>query len=138
MTPEEINLVQKSFEKVLPAADSAATIFYGRLFAIAPDTRALFPEEMVEQRNKLTQALSFVVAGLHRPEKILPTVRELGRNHTAYGVTDDHYRAVGAALIDALELCLAGEFTSEVKAAWTSAYGALSDEMKSAAAEAAA
>jgi len=41
MTPEKIDLVQSSFKKVAPIADTAADIFYDRLFEIAPDTRSL-------------------------------------------------------------------------------------------------
>jgi hypothetical protein len=36
MTPEQVHLVQSSFEKVVPIADDPAALFYGRLFEIAP------------------------------------------------------------------------------------------------------
>ena len=36
MTPEQIKLVQDSFGKVAPIAETAADIFYDRLFEIAP------------------------------------------------------------------------------------------------------
>ena len=37
MTPQQIALVQTSFAKVVPIAGTAADLFYGRLFEIAPD-----------------------------------------------------------------------------------------------------
>lgn len=40
MTPQQIESVRHSFGKVAPIADQAATLFYGRLFEIAPETRA--------------------------------------------------------------------------------------------------
>ena len=52
MTPEQVKSVQDSFAKVVPIADTAASIFYDRLFTIAPETRALFPGDMAEQRRK--------------------------------------------------------------------------------------
>ena len=49
MTPEQIKLVQDSFAKVRPIAGTAADLFYGRLFEIAPQVRPLFPDDMAEQ-----------------------------------------------------------------------------------------
>jgi hypothetical protein len=42
MTPQQVNQVQESFIKVVPIANRAAALFYGRLFETAPETRALF------------------------------------------------------------------------------------------------
>ena len=39
MTPQQIELVQTSFKKVVPIAGTAADLFYGRLLEIAPDAR---------------------------------------------------------------------------------------------------
>ena len=53
MTPEQVALVQDSFAKVRPIADTAADPVYGLLFEIAPQVRALFPDDMPEQKKKL-------------------------------------------------------------------------------------
>jgi len=53
MTPEQIKLVQDSFKSVIPIADTAADIFYGRLFEVAPQLRPMFPQDMSEQKKKL-------------------------------------------------------------------------------------
>ena len=45
MTPKQIVLVQESF-KVLPAADVAAALFYGRLFELDPSLRDMFHGDM--------------------------------------------------------------------------------------------
>ncbi len=42
MTPEHVKLVQQSFGQVAPIADTAATLFYDRLFEIAPAVKPLF------------------------------------------------------------------------------------------------
>ena len=49
MTPEQVKLVQDSFAKVVPIAGTAADLFYDRLFAIAPEVRPLFPDDLTEQ-----------------------------------------------------------------------------------------
>src|SRR6478672_5468011 len=48
MTPKQIVLVQES-AKMLPAADVAAALFYGRLFELDPSLRDMFHGDMKEQ-----------------------------------------------------------------------------------------
>jgi hemoglobin-like flavoprotein len=131
MTPQQIELVQASFEKVVPIAATAADLFYDRLFEIAPETRALFPTDLSEQKEKLVGMLATAVTNLHRLETILPAVRELGQRHKGYGVTTAHYAPVGAALLWTLEKGLGPAFTPDVKAAWTETYTALAGVMTS-------
>jgi hypothetical protein len=39
MTAEQVTLVQDSWAKVTPIAETAAELFYGRLFETAPDVK---------------------------------------------------------------------------------------------------
>ena len=129
MTPEQITLVQTSFQKVVLIAGTAADLFYDRLFESAPQIRALFPQDMAEQKKKLMAMLSTAVSNLHKLETILPAVKDLGQRHKGYGVTAAHYAPVGAALLWTLEKGLGPDFTPEVKAAWTDTYTALAGVM---------
>jgi nitric oxide dioxygenase len=129
MTPNQITLVQTSFAKVAPIAGVAADLFYDRLFAIAPDVRRMFPNDLAEQKKKLMAMLGTAVAGLTKPDALLPAVRALGARHAGYGVTAEHFAPVGAALIWTLEQGLGEAFTPEVKAAWVEVYGVLSQTM---------
>jgi hemoglobin-like flavoprotein len=133
LTPAQVKLVQDSFAKVAPIADKAADLFYDRLFVIAPETRALFPEDLTAQKKKLMQMLATAVTNLHQVDKIVPAVEDLGRRHATYGVTDAHYEPVGAALLWTLEQGLGPDFTAPVKDAWTATYMTLSSVMKNAA-----
>lgn len=133
MTPDQVRLVQDSFAKVRPIADTAADLFYGRLFEIAPQVRALFPDDMREQKGKLMAMLGLAVTNLDRPEIVAPAVRELGRRHVAYGTLEAHYAPVGAALLWTLEQGLGPDFTPEVRQAWTETYGLVAGLMKDAA-----
>jgi len=51
MDAQKIALVQGSFAKVQPIADTAAYLFYDRLFELAPETRGMFPEDLREQKK---------------------------------------------------------------------------------------
>jgi hemoglobin-like flavoprotein len=43
--------------------------------------------------------MGMAVAGLRRLESLLPALRELGRRHAGYGVTDRHCDTVSVALL---------------------------------------
>ncbi len=132
MTPQQIELVQTSFKKVVPIAGTAADLFYNRLFEIAPEVRPMFPQDMKEQKVKLMAMLGTAVSNLHKLDEILPAVKALGQRHKGYGVIAAHYAPVGTALLWTLEQGLGPDFTPEVKAAWTETYTALAGAMTSA------
>ena len=129
MTPSQIKLVQESFSKVAPISDQAAVLFYDRLFEVAPQVRALFPDEMSEQRKKLMATLAVVVNGLTNLEAVLPAASALAKRHVGYGAKPEHYPVVGGALLWTLEKGLGDAWTPELAEAWAAAYGTLSGFM---------
>jgi nitric oxide dioxygenase len=129
MTPDQVKLVQESFAKVVPISETAAVLFYDRLFEIAPSVRAMFPDDMAEQRKKLMATLAVVVNGLGKLESILPAASALAKRHVNYGAKPAHYPVVGAALLWTLEKGLGDAWTPEIAEAWTAAYGTLSGYM---------
>ena len=129
MTLDQVKLVQQSFAKVAPIADQAAIIFYDRLFEVAPAVKAMFPDDMTEQRKKLMATLAVVVNGLSSLESVLPAASALAKRHVAYGAKPAHYSVVGSALLWTLEQGLGDAWTPDVAAAWTAAYGTLSGYM---------
>lgn len=133
MSPDQIRLVQDSFESVSPIAATAADLFYDRLFTIAPDLRPLFPDDMSEQKQKLMAMLGLAVAQLGRPDTVVPAIQELGRRHVAYGVGEAHFAPVGEALLWTLQQGLGPAFTPELREAWTATYGLVAGLMSGAA-----
>jgi hemoglobin-like flavoprotein len=133
VTPQQIELVQASWKQVVPVAETAAQMFYGRLFFLDPSLRALFLGDMREQGRKVMAMLSYTVNGLTRLEVLLPAIRALGRRHATYGVRPEHYYTVGAALLWTLEQGLGAAFTPAVREAWVAAYGVLASTMRDAA-----
>lgn len=129
MTPNDIDLVQASFARVVPIREQAAALFYARLFEIAPEVRPLFKGDMPEQGRKLMTTLGVVVNGLKNLDAVVPAAEALAARHVAYGVRNEHYAPVGEALIWTLEQGLGGDFTPETRTAWLSAYATLSGVM---------
>ncbi|MCL1469982.1 adenylate/guanylate cyclase domain-containing protein [Argonema antarcticum] len=135
LVTSQVDLVQSSFAKVKPIADKAAELFYNRLFELEPSFRPLFKGDMKEQERKLMATLALCVEGLRHPNKIIPVVQKLGRDHAGFGVKAEYYDIVGEALLWTLAQGLGEEFTTPVRKAWEEAYAFLSEIMKEAAAE---
>lgn len=130
-------LVQDSWTQVEPIADTAATLFYDRLFTLDPSLRPLFPStDLGEQKKKLMQTLTIAVRSLDRLDQLVPALEALGRRHAGYGVEDAHYDTVGQALLWTLEQGLGDAFTPEVRDAWTETYGLVASVMQRASREA--
>jgi len=133
MTPKQIALVQGSWKEVLAAADAAAQLFYSRLFFLDPSLAPMFKGDLGEQGRKIIAMITVAVNGLVRIETLVPLIEALGRRHAGYGVKDEHYATVAAALLWTLQQGLGDDFTPEVKEAWSAAYGILATTMQGAA-----
>ena len=129
MTPDQISLVQTSFAKVAPISDKAAELFYGRLFEIAPQVRALFPDDMTDQRKKLMATLAVVVKGLSNLDTILPAASALAKRHVRYGAEPAHYPVVGAVLIASMAEVAGPGWRPEYEDAWAEAYSIVAGAM---------
>ena len=133
LTLHQKNLVQESWEKVKPISATAAELFYGKLFELDPSLKPMFADSnMEEQGKKLMQMIGAAVKGLDTLGELVPTVQALGRRHVGYGVKEEHYETVGAALLDTLDKGLGDEFTPETEEAWTITYTTLATVMKEA------
>ncbi len=133
MTPEQKELVQSTWEPVKEISETAASLFYGKLFELDPSLRSLFKGDMEEQGRKLMTMIGAAVRGLDDLGELTPVVEGLGKRHATYNVKDEHYATVGAALLWTLQQGLGESFTEDVKEAWTIVYTTLADLMKGAA-----
>ena len=130
MTPQQQDLIRSSWVQVAPIADTAAVLFYDRLFELDPALRPLFAHtDMPAQRKVLMQTLTVVVKSIDKLDTLVPAVEALGRRHAGYGVKPGDYATVGRALLDTLRTGLGEAFTPEVEAAWTEAYTLLAGVM---------
>ena len=135
MTPEQKDLVQSTWIPVNEISETAASLFYNKLFELDPSLRPLFKGDITEQGKKLMTMIGAAVRGLDDLGELTPVVKGLGKRHVGYNVKDEHYATVGEALIWTLGQGLGDKFTEEVKEAWTIVYTTLADLMKGAAQE---
>ena len=133
MTPYQISLVTCTWQKVIPIRETAAALFYAKLFEIDPSLKPLFKGDMKEQGKKLMSMLNTAVVSLSSLDRLLPVVQELGRRHAKYGIKHKDYETVASALIWTLGEGLGPAFTDEIKQAWVATYTVLATTMKNAA-----
>jgi len=133
ITPRQAELVQSSFRVVQPMADTAAELFYKKLFEIDASAAALFKRDIKQQGQKFMQVLAVAVGGLSNLSTLAPIVKQLGVRHVGYGIKAEHYDSVRAALLWTLALVLQDAYTDDVREAWATAYAMLAGVMKEAA-----
>jgi hemoglobin-like flavoprotein len=130
MTETEQQLIRSTFSEVDRISQVFALTFYQRLFESDPRLRALFHNDIEEQSRKLMQFLRKLVESIDHTEDITPALESLGRRHATYGVREEHYETVGAALLWAFGQVLGGGFTADARAAWERLYVNVAETMK--------
>ena len=115
--------------RMLEASDQ----FYARLFAIAPELRALFRADLGGQGMRFMGALGAILEHIDNPGMLRPYLRLLAEGHAAYGVEPDHFRPMGQALVETMREVLGagpgGGLSAEAEQAWRLAYDSIAAEM---------
>lgn len=136
MTPEQVDLIRKSFDAMWSMSGDIAELCYSRFFELDPHARDLFPSDMEQQRVKLMDMLAALVGSLDQRELFQSLVTNSGRQHARFGVQPSHYAALGEALMWSLECKFGASFTPELRASWSALYATVQAEMLRAAAQA--
>ena len=132
----DLEALETSFDLVAPRGEELMNDFYARLFAAAPSVRVLFPRDMTTQKTMLLSALVLLRKSLRDLEAIVPTLRQLGARHVAYGARSEHYPVVGSTLIASMAAIAGPAWTPEYDAAWSAAFEVVAGTMLEGAAEA--
>lgn len=135
-------VIRDTWRLVVPIADTAADLFYQRLFELKPEYRALFSQDMRDQKRKLVAMLSFIVKSLDfaddswrdsvpEEDDLFLVVLALGRRHSdLYRVPDEAYAPVLEALLWTLDYGLGKAFTERARTTWTLVFSLLATTMK--------
>lgn len=126
MDPQQL---KDNFAQVARHGDDVAAYFYADLFKRDPALRTMFPAAMDRQRQMLLEALSHVVSVVDDLDRLVPYLRELGARHQGYGVTAEHYPAVGASLLSTLRHFSGPDWDESIEKNWAEAYTVASQVM---------
>jgi hemoglobin-like flavoprotein len=130
---QDIEAVQRTFEMIVPIADTFAFMFYDRFFAEEPEARPLFQSDMSTQRIKVMDMLALAVRSMEEPEAMIQELRGLGLRHVTYRVEPEHYITMNEAIVWALAESLGDQFTSSMRRAWEKTLARLAEVMLAAA-----
>lgn len=122
--------LQDSLHILLQDEERFATIFYEKLFEVAPFARNLFRSNIREQGRLLTHMLGGIVYSLARPEYLVLGLKKLGQNHNRYGVKEAHYPIVKNVFLDTLPDVLGIMYKPSIREAWSQALDFVLDTMK--------
>lgn len=130
MHPDQIAVITRSFQELVPVEDALAALFYGRLFTLEPSLRPMFGADMRMQGRKFREMLHLIVGSLHAHELLAHHLQACGEQHRSYGVRAEHYAAGGAALLWALQQSLNERYTPDVAQAWAALYDLIASAME--------
>ena len=116
------NPTQVSLFLLESTADAAMTYFYGQLFAMDTEIRAMFPAAMDVQRRRFFRALVRIARGQDDPAALTPYLEQLGRVHRKFGVREQHYGMFRRALLATLHRFAAQGWDETTQRAWERAF----------------
>ena len=130
MRLEQVELVLATTARLRPELDEVADDFYSRLFTARPDLRALFPDDLTEQRHKFALELDAITGAIPDFERFRKRAEELGERHRGYGVRPSYYAPLREALLAALAEADPA-WDEETASAWRAAFNLVAEVMQS-------
>lgn len=129
LSPEQASLIESSFQAVAPAATTLIDRFYQNLFTTAPSVRALFPEDMTEQKRHLLAAVKLVAQNAGNLQSLQSALREMGARHIGYGALTAHYPVVRDVMLQTLSQVAGAAWNDALNDAWRHALNIVSGYM---------
>ena len=119
LTDHQKSLIRESFNRVEPAADLIARLFYLKSIDFDPSVRDVMKAPTRAQRKKFMAAMKLAVISLDRLSELEPIIKLLGVRQRQEGVKSRHYTAFRRAWLWTLEQSLESRFTRDAGQAWT-------------------
>jgi hemoglobin-like flavoprotein len=129
MTPNQVQLVKRSFEAAAIRPDRLAGFFFAELFARDAVLWRRFRAGAGTRDAALFDGMAAIVGSIDRIHPIVPVLEWLAFQGTRHGIGEVEYDAVGEALVAALAAMFGDAFTAEHRAAWTAAAHAVARVM---------
>jgi len=128
LTTDHIAVI-KSTVPLLEAGGPAITdYFYNRMFTHNPELKDIFNmsnQQTGKQKVALFEAILAYAKNIDNLSVLKHAIERIAQKHTSFYIQPEHYQVVGLHLIETLRELLPEQFTEQVEAAWTAAYGVL-------------
>lgn len=130
MTLEQRQLLRNSLDLLSDQSGPFVLLFYGKLFELDPGARQLFHNDLAAQGKKVMDMLASVVESLDNGAPVRAKLLELGKRHSEFGVRQEQYEALTAAMLWSLAQALGPDFDPPTREAWRMALDAICSIMK--------
>lgn len=129
MSDVNFALIKSSFPMIFQKKAQIAAHFYKALFQAAPETRAMFGDDMASQKEMFATMLATLARTSLDQASLHTVVVRMTDSHRALGISPKQFRAAEAALNHALQECLGDTMSPEAFRAWRQALSRLIDGM---------
>ncbi len=129
MDADTLKAVKHHYQSLSPRLGEVAEEFYRDLFSVAPQVRALFPEDMTRQRAHLAAAVAIVGRNIQSLDALEQPLSEMGARHANYGAAPEHYPVVRDCLLRAMSKVSGETWTPRIHDAWYAALNAVAAAM---------
>nr|WP_081531510.1 globin domain-containing protein [Rhodovulum sp. P5] len=122
MDPQYTSIVVDSAKRLFSSKGRMADHFYTRLFEIAPESRALFGNDMAKQKKVFSGALAMLIGQIGDRNRLKTSVGYVARMHAKKGVTPEYLAIGGQAFHQAVCDFYGDACTEDLQRAWAAAY----------------
>lgn len=131
--PINSSLLKRSFQPIVPIAADFAEHFFDDLFMGHPELRSLVSiDQATTLQTDLVQKMAFVIERIETPEELSKYLHSQGQELFKHGGRIDFLDWFGQSLINTLHYFYADNWTDELHALWSQAYGMVAEYMNKA------
>lgn len=123
--------VKACWDKIKSAKGSDLFVdkFYQLMFEHHPETRSLFPENLIEQKRTLLSTLDNVINGIEYINELEKELIELGQHHKNIGIKQEMFNAFITTIVETANSSSDYRLTNEELIAWENAFREVSNIM---------
>lgn len=127
----EIESIKSCWSKIKAAkgTDFFVDHFYQHMFEHHPDTQALFPVDLTQQKTTLLATLDNVINGFEYIEELEKELLSLGRHHKNLGIKKEMFDAFISTIVVTASFSSDSSLSEQELAAWEKAFRKISDTM---------
>lgn len=145
LTNNDVEIIQKDWKVVEQDPQGNGLLLFRRLFEENPDVKAKFyfsmensldldatmkDERMGKHAKGVIDTISVAVSLLQDLPTLVPILVQLGGSHAKFNLQDEHFKAVGDALIWTLENAVGSPLDNAAKDAWGKLLTVVTENMK--------
>lgn len=121
--------VKAHYQMLSTRLSELADAFYDDLFTIAPQVRALFPDDMSRQKLHLSAAIAIIGRNFNSLDALEQPLSDMGARHASYGAAPEHYPVVRDSMLRAMAKVSGDLWTPTLHDAWYTALNAVAAAM---------